>query len=75
MFIDAVKRDYLNYFKAIEPKLKPRAVIVADNAIRFATAMQDFLAAMETHPDYDMVIIQASWRDKKDGMAMIYKKE
>jgi len=75
VFIDAVKRDYFKYFKALEPKLTPQAVIIADNAIRAASAMQDFLSAMERHPDYDMVVIQASWRDKKDGMAVIHKKK
>jgi predicted O-methyltransferase YrrM len=72
IFIDAVKRDYLKYFKAIEPKLKPGAVIVADNVIRSRRAMQDFLDFMATSPDYDMVIIRAS-DEKQDGMAICYK--
>ena len=32
-FIDADKRNYLNYFKALLPKLNPGALIVIDNAI------------------------------------------
>ena len=33
VFIDANKPDYLKYLKAIEPKLKKGAVVVADNVI------------------------------------------
>ena len=62
----------MKYFKAIEPKLKPGAIIVADNVIRSRRAMQDFLDFMNTSPDYDMVIIRAS-DEKQDGMAICYK--
>jgi predicted O-methyltransferase YrrM len=72
VFIDAVKRDYMKYFQAIEPKLKPGAVIVADNVIQSARAMQDFLDFMANSPDYEGVIIRAS-EDKRDGMAIYYK--
>jgi predicted O-methyltransferase YrrM len=72
VFIDALKRDYFKYFKLIEPKLKPGAVIVADNAIVSAKEMQDFLDFMKNSPDYDMVLIRASL-EKKDGMAVCYK--
>jgi predicted O-methyltransferase YrrM len=72
VFIDAVKRDYLKYFKIIEPKLKPGAVIVADNVIRSARAMRDFLDYIQESPKYDTVIIRASM-EKKDGMSVSYK--
>ncbi len=72
VFIDAVKRDYLKYLKIIEPKLKPGAVIVADNVIRSARAMEDFLRFIQESPKYDTVIIRASM-EKKDGMSVSYK--
>ncbi len=72
IFIDAVKQDYFKYFKAALPALKPGTVIVADNVIKSAEAMKDFLDAMESDPDYDMVIIRCS-DEKGDGMAVIYK--
>lgn len=72
VFLDAVKRDYLKYFRAVEPKLEPGSVIVADNAIRLANQMRDFLDAMRQDPRYRMVIIRASDL-KNDGMAVIYK--
>ena len=72
VFIDAVKRDYLKYFKFIEPKLKPGAVIVGDNVIRSARAMKDFLRFIQESPNYDTVIIRASM-EKNDGMSVSYK--
>ncbi len=72
IFLDAVKQDYFKYFKAARPLLKPGSVIVADNVIRFADQMRDFLDAMQNDPDYDMVIIKCS-EEKRDGMALIYK--
>jgi predicted O-methyltransferase YrrM len=72
VFLDAVKKDYLKYFEGIEPKLKPGAVIVADNVIQSAAAMRDFLDRIGNDPNYLMVIIRASDL-KNDGMAVIYK--
>ena len=72
VFIDALKRDYFKYFKLIEPKLKPGAVIVGDNTIRSAGAMKDFLNYIQESPDYDTVIIRASM-EKNDGMSISYK--
>lgn len=72
VFIDALKQDYLKYFQALEPKLEPGAVIVADNVIKSAAAMRDFLDLMASSPNYEMVTIRAS-EEKGDGMAIIYK--
>lgn len=72
VFLDAVKRDYLKYFQLLSPKLKPGAVIVADNVIQSAREMRDFLDFMEQSPDYNLVIVRASM-EKDDGMAICYK--
>ena len=72
IFIDANKRDYLAYLKAIEPRLKPGAVVVGDNVIKSARAMADFLDYVQTSPAYDTVIIRAS-EEKGDGMSVSYK--
>jgi predicted O-methyltransferase YrrM len=72
IFIDALKQDYLKYLKLVEAKLKPGAVVVGDNVIRSARAMQDFLDYIQNSPDYDTVIIRASM-EKKDGMSISYK--
>lgn len=72
VYLDAVKSDYLKYFKAIEPKLEPGAVIVADNVIRSAKSMSDFLQAIADDPKYLSTTIRAS-EIKRDGMMVIYK--
>ena len=71
-FIDAVKGDYMKYFKLIEPKLKVGAVVVGDNVIRSERAMKDFLDYIQNSPDYDTTIIRASL-EKRDGMSISYK--
>jgi hypothetical protein len=45
---------------------------VADNVIRSAGEMKDFLDFMTTSPDYEMVIVRSSL-EKNDGMAICYK--
>jgi caffeoyl-CoA O-methyltransferase len=72
VYLDAVKSDYLKYFRALEPKLVPGAVIVADNAIRSARAMADFIEAVNQSPDYLSTTIRAD-DSKRDGMMVIYK--
>ncbi len=72
VYIDAVKSDYLKYFKSLEPKLVPGAVIVADNVIRSARSMPDFLQAIADNPKYLATTIRAS-EAKRDGMMVIYK--
>jgi predicted O-methyltransferase YrrM len=72
VFIDALKQDYLKYLKLIESKLKPGAVVVADNVIRSERQMKDYLDYVQTSPNYDTTIVRASM-EKNDGMAISYK--
>ncbi len=72
VFLDALKPDYLKYLKALEPKLKPGATVVADNVIDYARQMPDFLDYIQSSPLYDTVIIRASMQ-KNDGMSVSYK--
>jgi len=71
-FIDAYKPDYFKYFKCLEPKLMPGAVVVADNVIKYGKDMKDFLDYLDKSPDYDTVTIQAS-QEKGDGMLIAHK--
>lgn len=73
LFIDAHKPDYLKYLKAIEPRLKPGAVVVADNVIRSERQMKDYLDYVQSSPDYDTVTLRASM-EKNDGMTVSYKR-
>jgi predicted O-methyltransferase YrrM len=72
LFIDALKRDYLKYFRAVESKLAPGATIVADNVIAYAAEMRDFLEFMQGSAAYDSVILRAS-EQKNDGMLVAYR--
>jgi caffeoyl-CoA O-methyltransferase len=74
VFIDAVKDDYLQYFRAVEPKLTARALVVADNVIQYADEMRDFLDAVQNDPKLQTVILRAS-DEKGDGMAVIYRRK
>lgn len=72
IFIDADKKQYFDYFKEIEPKLKVGAVVVADNVIKSEKAMKNFLDYIESSPNYETVIIRSSM-EKNDGMLVAYK--
>ena len=52
VFIDAAKEEYFQYFKLLEGKLEKGAVIVADNAGKFATEMKDYLEYVRTSGKY-----------------------
>ncbi len=72
VYLDAVKSDYLKYFQALEPKLVPGAVIVADNVIRSAKSMPDFFEFINSSPKYISNTIRSD-ETKRDGMLVIYK--
>ncbi len=74
VFIDAAKSEYFDYFKLLEPKMKAGSMIVADNVIKFSSAMSDFLIYIRNDPKYDVVFLRASM-EKNDGLAVIYKRE
>lgn len=68
VFIDALKSDYFKYFKAIEDKLLPGAIVVGHNAIAMGKPMKDWLDYMKNSPDWEMVLVKAT-----RGMAICYK--
>ncbi len=72
LFLDCWKRDYLKCLKLIEPKLKRRAIVAADNVIVYAGEMKDFLKYIHNSPLYDTVTIRASM-EKGDGMTVSCK--
>lgn len=43
VLIDAMKEDYLDYLRQLEPKLRPGAVIVADNTKAFRRDVKPYL--------------------------------
>ena len=57
LFLDAIKEDYLKYFKLAYPILTANAIIVADNAIMFADYMKDYLYHVRNHKDLRSVLV------------------
>ncbi len=54
-FIDACKREYLEYFNLIHPKIKAGGLIAADNVASHRDSLQNFLNVIENHPDYQVL--------------------
>ncbi len=52
VFIDAEKTEYMKYLKAAEPFMTKNAIVVADNAKRFAREMSDFLEYVRKSGNY-----------------------
>jgi predicted O-methyltransferase YrrM len=52
LFLDAAKEEYFHYLQLIENKLKKDAIIIADNAGKFATEMKDYLEYVRTSGKY-----------------------
>jgi predicted O-methyltransferase YrrM len=60
VFIDAWKEDYLRYFELTFPKLRPGGAIVAHNVVSHGRDMQDFLQAVQNHPELETRIDRRS---------------
>lgn len=60
VFIDADKREYLDYLLLIESKLHKGSVLVADNAGIFAYAMRDYLNYVRSSGKYDSRYVPVS---------------
>jgi predicted O-methyltransferase YrrM len=52
VFLDATKDEYYQYLKLVEDKLDKGAIIVADNAGRFAAEMKEYLDYVRTSGKY-----------------------
>lgn len=58
VFIDASKREYVDYFNLIKPHLTQKAMIVADNIISHAQKVQTFVDAVDRDEDFQYEIIE-----------------
>ena len=58
VFIDANKREYLEYFKLVKPHLTDRAVILADNIISHAEKVQPFIDAIDADNQFQYMIAE-----------------
>jgi len=60
VFIDAWKEDYIRYLEMVLPKVRPGGAIVAHNVLSHAREMQDFLEAVQNHPELETRIDRRS---------------
>lgn len=58
VFIDAGKREYVDYFKLIKPHLNSRSMIVADNIISHAEKVQTFIDAVDADEEFQYEIVE-----------------
>lgn len=70
VFIDAQKSDYKKYFDLVFPKLARGGIIAAHNTYGMASAVADFLQAVENNPQ----LVTQTFRASETGMTVSYKK-
>lgn len=57
-FIDANKKEYIEYFKLLDPILKSGAYIFADNMLSHKEKVQPFLDAISSNENYEIVLME-----------------
>lgn len=67
VFIDAEKKEYLEYLRMIENKLHKHSVVVADNAGLLAEGMKDYLEYVRSSGKYESKYIAST----EDGIIKI----
>ena len=67
-FIDANKREYIEYFKILDKKLKKGAIIAADNITSHAEKVKEFVDAIKADENYQVEIL-----DLPAGLLLAYK--
>ena len=58
VFIDANKREYVEYFHLVKPHLTDKALIVADNIISHAEKVQTFIDAIDADNEFQYEIYE-----------------
>ena len=56
-FVDANKREYIDYFNLIHTHLKTGGFICCDNVLSHKEKTKEFIDAITGHPDYENVVI------------------
>lgn len=56
-FVDACKKQYIDFFHLIDPHLKVGGYIACDNVISHAQKVQTFLEDIDVNPNYENVVL------------------
>ena len=57
VFLDADRPSYLTYLELVVPKLRPGALLIADNVTSHAHELEDFLRRVKSHPELFSVTV------------------
>lgn len=71
VFVDGQKAEYSDYYKLLQDKLSPNAVIAFDNVKKFPEKTNSFLELVKEQKDFEWVILPVS---KEDDMLVMRKK-
>ena len=58
VFIDASKREYIDYFKLIKPHMTKKSMLVADNIISHASKVQNFVEEIDKDDEFQYEIVE-----------------
>ena len=70
VFIDANKREYVEYFRLIKPHLTKKCLIVADNITSHAEKVQTFIDEIDKDDDFQYEIVEVP-----GGILVAYREE
>ena len=56
-FVDANKRQYIDFFHLIQPHLNVGGYIACDNVISHAPKVQTFLEDIDKNPNYENIVL------------------
>jgi len=70
VFLDAWKKDYRRFFDLVTPRLDRGGLFLAHNVVNKRSEMPDFLAAIESSPAFETVIVAPSG----EGVSISYKR-
>ena len=68
VFLDAEKRDYIEHFKAVFPKLLPRGIVVADNVLSHQEELRNYLEYVRKLPSCNSILLPI-----ERGLELTYK--
>jgi len=57
VFVDANKRESIDYFNLIHPHLKKGGIYTCDNVLSHEEKVRPFIEAINAHPDYENVVL------------------
>ncbi len=58
VFVDANKRESIDYFNLIHPHLIKGGIYTCDNVLSHKEKVQPFIDAINAHPDYENVVLE-----------------